>query len=149
MKRSLQKYLRCIINGNDTKYTEWSTDAKLFPLAYNSQIATTFGLSAYEIVFNQKTRKPIMFTANSSKTHKFIANLQKNENVITYHYIHMMKINFITQKKIKLASGTHTEWIFNRDKKHNEIYQKISKKLLERQNLHSQINSKFTLATKM
>ena len=23
---SLQEYLRCIINGNDTKYTEWSTD---------------------------------------------------------------------------------------------------------------------------
>ena len=37
MNRSLQKYLRCIINGNDTKYTEWSTDVKLFSLAYNSQ----------------------------------------------------------------------------------------------------------------
>ena len=98
MKRSLQKYLRCIINGNDTRYTEWSTDAKLFPLAYNSQITTTLGLSPYEIVFNQKTRKAIMFTANSSKTHKVIANLQKNENVIIYHYIHMMKISFITQK---------------------------------------------------
>ena len=34
MNRSLQEYLRCIINGNDTRYTEWSTDVKLFPLAY-------------------------------------------------------------------------------------------------------------------
>ena len=33
MKRLLQEYLRCIINGNDTKYTEWSTDVKLFLLA--------------------------------------------------------------------------------------------------------------------
>ena len=41
MKRSLQEYLRCNINGNDTKYTEWSTDVKLFPLAYNSQIRIT------------------------------------------------------------------------------------------------------------
>ena len=41
MNRSLQEYLRCIINGNDTKYTEWSADVKLFPLAYNSQITTT------------------------------------------------------------------------------------------------------------
>ena len=28
--RSLQEYLRSIINRNDTKYTEWSTDVKLF-----------------------------------------------------------------------------------------------------------------------
>ena len=35
MNRSLQEYLRCIINGNDTRYTEWSADVKLFPLAYN------------------------------------------------------------------------------------------------------------------
>ena len=28
---------------------------------------------------------------------------------------------------LKLASGTHTEWILNRDKKHNEIYQKVTK----------------------
>ena len=52
--RSLQEYFRCIINGNDTRYTEWSTDIKLFPLAYNSQIRTTLGLSPCEKVFNQK-----------------------------------------------------------------------------------------------
>ena len=41
MNRSLQEYLRCIVNGNDTRYTEWSTDVKLFPLSYNSQKTTT------------------------------------------------------------------------------------------------------------
>ena len=29
---------------------------------------------------------------------------------------------------LKLSSGTHTKWILNRDKKHNEIYQKVTKK---------------------
>ena len=67
MNRSLQEYLRCIINGNDTRYTEWSADVKLFPLSYNSQITTTLGMSTYKIVFNQKPRKPIMFTANAHK----------------------------------------------------------------------------------
>ena len=43
--RSLQEYLRCIINGNDTKYTEWSADVKVFTLAYNSQITTTISLN--------------------------------------------------------------------------------------------------------
>ena len=42
---SLQEYLRCIINGNDTKYTEWSTDVQLFPLAYNKQTTTNLRVS--------------------------------------------------------------------------------------------------------
>ena len=58
-----------------------------------------------------------------------------------------MKIIFITPQILKLASGTHTEWILNRDKKHNEIYQKITKKLLQRQNINEQINSRFTPAS--
>ena len=48
---------------------------------------------------------------------------------------------------LKLASGTHTEWILNIDKKHNEIYQKVTKKLLQRQNINHQINQRFTPAT--
>ena len=55
MNRSLQEYLRCILNGNDTRYTEWSTEVKIFPLSYNSQITTTLGLSPYEMVFKQKS----------------------------------------------------------------------------------------------
>ena len=48
---------------------------------------------------------------------------------------------------MKLASGTHTGWILNRDEKHNEIYQKVTKKLLQRQNINNQINSRFIPAT--
>ena len=70
--RLLQEYLRCIINGNGTEYTEWSTDVKLFTLAYISQITTTLGLSPYKIIFKEKTRKPIMFTAISSKIHNVV-----------------------------------------------------------------------------
>ena len=44
MNHSLQEYLRCIINGNDTRYTEYSTDVKLFPLSYNSKTTTTLGI---------------------------------------------------------------------------------------------------------
>ena len=65
--RSLQEYLRCIINGNDTLYTEWSADVELFPLSYHSQITTTLGMSPFEMVFDQKPRKPIMFIANAQK----------------------------------------------------------------------------------
>ena len=147
MNRSLQEYLRCIINGNDTKYTEWSADVKLFPLAYNSQITTTLGMSPYEMVFNQKPRKPIVFTANSHKNAQ--SYCQPNKESICYNLpLHTHdEDHFHHPQILKLASGTHTEWILNRDKKHNEIYQKVTKKLLQRQNINEQINSHFTPAS--
>ena len=147
MNRSLQEYLRCIINGNDTRYTEWSADVKLFPLAYNSQITTTLGMSPYEMVFNQKPRKPIMFTANSHKNTQ--GHCQPNKDSVCYNLpLHTHdEDHFHHPQILKLASGTHTEWILNRDKKHNEIYQRVTKKLLQRQNINEQINSRFTPAS--
>ena len=146
MNRSLQEYLRCIINGIDTRYTEWATDVKLFPLSYNSQIATTLGMSPYEMVFNQKPRKPIMFTANASKNTQGYCQPIKdsicyNLPLHTYDEDHFNHPHFL-----KLASGTHTEWILNNDENHNESYQKVTKKLLQRQK-NTQINSRFTPAT--
>ena len=105
MNCSLHEYLRCINNGNDTRYTEWSTDVKLFPLSYNSEITTTLELSPYEMVFNQKPRKPIMFTANSSKnTHGYRQptkelicykkkTKQKTENLFSESYIYVDQLH--------------------------------------------------------
>ena len=147
MNRSLQEYLRCIINGNDTRYTEWSADVKLFPLSYNSQITTTLGMSPYEMVLSQKPRKPIMFTANAHKNTQ--GYCQPNKDSICYNLpLHTHdEDNFHHPQTLKLASGSNTEWILNRDKKHNEIYQKVTKKLLQRQNINSQIISRFMPAT--
>ena len=147
MHRSLQEYLRYIINGNDTKYTEWSADVKLFPLAYNSQITTTSRMSPYEMVFNQKPRKPIMFTANSHKNAQ--GYCQPNKDSICYNLpLHTHgEDHFHHPQILKLASGRHTEWILKRDKKLNEVYQTVTKKLLQRQNINNQINSRFMPAT--
>ena len=82
MNRSLQEYLRCIINGNDTRYTEWSTDVKLFPLSYNFQKTTTLGLSLYEMIFNRKPRKLIKFTAKSSKNTQGYCQPTKRNNML-------------------------------------------------------------------
>ena len=68
-------------NGNDQKYTELSRNVKVFPLPYHSQTTIAFRLTPYEMVFNQKPRKPMMLTANSSKTHKVIVN-QKRLNLL-------------------------------------------------------------------
>ena len=37
-------------------------------MTYNSKLAATLGLSPYKKVFNQKPRKPQIFTANESET---------------------------------------------------------------------------------
>ena len=114
--RSLQEHLRCIIDGNDTRYTEWSTDVKLSPLSYNSQITTTLEMSPFEMVFNQKPRKPIMFTANAHKIAQ--GYCQPNKDPICYNLpVHTHdEDHFHHPQFLKLASGTLTEWILNRDK---------------------------------
>ena len=93
--RSLQEYLRCIINGNDTRKTARSTDVKLFPLAYNSQITTTLGMSPYEKVINQKPRKRIIITANAHKNAQGYCQPNKDSIFTTYPYIPMIKTTFI------------------------------------------------------
>ena len=99
------------------------------------------------MVFNQKPRKPIMFTANSHKNAQ--SHCQPNKDSICYNLpLHTHdEDHFHHPQILKLASGTHTEWILNRDKKHNEIYQKVTKKMLQRQNINEQINSRFTPAS--
>ena len=96
-------------------------------------------MSPYEMVFNQKPRKPIMFTANAHKNAQ--GYCQPNKDSIYYKLpLHTHdEDHFHHPQILKLPSGTHTEWILNRDKKHNEIYQKVTKKLLQRQNINNQI----------
>ena len=102
--------------------------------------------NAYYAYTTLKPRKPIMFTANSHKNAQ--SYCQPNKDSICYNLpLHTHdEDHFHHPQILKLASGTHTEWILNRDKKHNEIYQKVTKKLLQRQNINEQINSRFTPA---
>ena len=99
------------------------------------------------MVFNQKPRKPIMFTANAHKNTQ--GHCQPNEDSICYNLpLHTHdEDHFHHPQILKLTSGTRTEWILNRDKKHKEIYQKVTKKLLQKQNINNQINSRFMPAT--
>ena len=147
MDRPLQECLQSIIIGIETRYTEWPADAKLFPLSYNSQITTKLGMSPYKLVFHQKPRKLIMFTANAHKNAQRYCQPNKDSKCYNLPLHAYDEDHFHQPQVLNLASGTHTEWISNRDKKHNEIYQKITKKLLQKQNIKNQINSRFTPAT--
>ena len=90
-----------------------------------------------------------MFTANSSKNAQEYC--QPTKESICYNLpLHTHdEDHFHHLQILKLGLGTHTEWILNRDKNHKEIYQKVTKKLLQRQNINCQINSRFTPAIKL
>ena len=87
---------------------------KIISFAYNSQITTTLGMSPYEMVFNQKPRKPIMFTANSHKNAQ--GYCQPNKDSICYnpplhthdedHFHHPQNLKYhklFQNKKLKAA----------------------------------------------
>ena len=99
------------------------------------------------MVFNQKPRKPFMFTANAHKNAQ--GYCKPNKDSICYNLpLHTHDEDHLHHPQIlKLASGTHTEWILKRNKKQKKIYQKVTKKLLQRQNNDNQINSQFMPAT--
>ena len=75
MNCSLQEKLRCIINRNDTKYSEWSADVKLFLFAYKSPITLNLALSPSEMVFNQEQGNQKFSQQIPQKIHNFFANL--------------------------------------------------------------------------
>ena len=54
--RIIGHFIRTLL---DEKYHNWSRKAKFFPYAYNTQYQTRLGMSPYEVVFNQKPRKPM------------------------------------------------------------------------------------------
>ena len=82
------------------------------------------------MVFNQKPRKPIMFTANSHKNAQ--GYCQPNKDSICYNLpLHTHDEDHFYQPQIlKLASGTNTEWILNRDKKTQGNLPKSNKEIV-------------------
>ena len=53
--RIIGHFIRTLLSK---KYHNWLRKAKFFPYAYNTQYQTQLGMSPYEVVFNQKPRKP-------------------------------------------------------------------------------------------
>ena len=89
---------------------------KIIPTILEFTNHTNLGLSHYEMVFKQKPSKPIMFTANSSKNAQ--GYCQPTKESIYYNLpLHTHdEDHFHHPQILKLAFGTHTEWILNREK---------------------------------
>ena len=90
-----------------------------------------------------------MFKANAHTNTQ--GYCQPNKDSICYYLpLHTHDEDHIHHPEIlKLASGTHTKWILMTDKKPYEIYQKVTTKLLQIQNISNQIISGFMPATEL
>ena len=148
MNRSQQENLRVILNGNDTRYTEWSTDVKSFPLSYNAQITATLGLSPYEMVFNQKPRKPIMFTANFSKNAQGYCQ-PTNESICYNLQLHTHDEDHFHHPQLKLSFRNTHRMDFKQRQKTQRNLPENKKQKLQRQIFNSQMNFRFTPATNL
>ena len=80
--RIIGQFIRTLF---DEKYHNWSRKAKFFPYAYNTQNQTRLGMSPYEVVFNQKPRKPTKIELETT----YILKNNKKE-YITIHRNHIV-----------------------------------------------------------
>ena len=101
------------------------------------------------MVFNQKPRKPKMFTANSSKNTQGYCQPTK-ESIYYKLPLHTHNEDHFHHPQIlKLASGTHADLNLIRDRKQVKFIKKWKKKLVQRQNVQSHINSGYSPATNL
>ena len=82
----LNTFLRTVL---DSQYDTWSHKVKIFPFAFNSQVRTNINLSPYELVFDQKPKKPIMFNLSSTTDSLGNCKPQKTHPVIHYQIKHI------------------------------------------------------------
>ena len=126
-------------------YHNWSRKAKFFPYAYNTQYQTRLGMSPYEVVFNQKPRKPTKIKlgtttdemGNCNPTEKRACNTQPAHTHLEKQFSH--------PKIAKLQKGTFAKWFLDKEKHYNDTYQTktITKILLNRKKLTDEMNLRF------
>ena len=141
--RIIGQFIRTLV---DEKYHNWSWKAKFFPYAYNTQYQTRLGMSPYEVVFNQKPRKPTKIKlrlitdemGNCNPTEKSACNTQPAHTHLEKQFSH--------PKVAKLQKGTFAKWFLDKEKHYKDTYQSITKILQNRKKLTDEMNLRFRTA---
>ena len=81
--RIIGQFFRTLLNEN---YNNWSRKAKFFPYAYNTQYQIRLGVSPYEVVFNQKPRKPTKIKLGTTTDE--MGNCNSTETSAKVHVTH-------------------------------------------------------------
>ena len=141
--RIIGQFIRTLLNE---QHNNWPRKAKFFPYAYNTQYQTRLGMSPYEVVFDQKPRKPTK--KNLGTTTDEMGNCKTTEtsacNTQPTH-THLEK-QFSHPKIAKLQKGTFAKWFLNKEKHYNETYKTIKKTLQNRKKLTDEMNLRLRTA---
>ena len=141
--RIIGQFIRTLLNE---KYQNWSRKAKFFPYAYNTQYQTRLGMSPYEVVFNQKPRKPTKIKLGTTTDEMGNCNPTRTSACKTQPaHTHLDK-QFSHPKIAKLQNGTFAKWFLDKEKHYNDTYQTITKILRNRKRLTDELNSRFRTA---
>ena len=134
------QFIRTLLNE---KYTNWSRSAKLFPYAYNTQYQTQLGMSPYEVVFDQKPRKPTKKKlgtitdeiGNGKPTETSVCKTQPKHTLLEKQFNH--------SKIAKLQKGTFAKWFHDKEKLYNEAHHTMTKILQNRKKLTDEMNLRY------
>ena len=141
--RIIGQFIRTLLHE---KLQNWSWKAKYFPYAYNTQYQTRIGMSPYEVVVNQKPRKPTKIKlgsttdemGNCNPTEKSACNTQPEHTHLEKQFSH--------PKIAKLQKGIFAKRFFDKEKHYNDRYQTITKILQNRKKLTDEMNLRFRTA---
>ena len=135
--------MRTLLNE---KYHNWSRKAKFFPYAYNTQYQTRLGMSPYEVVFNQKPRKPKKIKLGSTTDEMGKCNPTEKSACNTQPAPTHLEKQFNHTKIAKLQKGTFAKWFLDKEINYNDTYQSITKILQNGKKLTDEMNLRFRTA---
>ena len=130
------QFIRTLVDG---KFNNWSRKVKFFPYAYNTQYQTRLGMSPYEVVFNQKPRKPTQVKlgtttdelGNCNPSDQSICKTQPTHTHLEQQFNHP-----------KLANRNFCKMVL-KEKQFNETYQTITRILQNRKKITDEMNTRF------
>ena len=140
--RIIGQFIRTLL---DEKYHNWSRKAK-FPYAYNIQYQTRLGMSPYEVVFNQKPRKPTKIKLGSTTDEMGNCNPTEKSACNTQPAHTHREKQFSHPETAKLQKGTFAKWFLDKAIHYNDTYQSITNILQNRKKLTDEMNLRFRTA---
>ena len=118
--RIIGQFIRTLL---DEKYHNWSRKAKFFPYAYNTQYQTRLGMSPYEVVFKQESRKTTKKKLGSTTDEMGNCNPTEKSACNTQPAHTHLEKQFSHPNIAKLQKGTFAKWFLDKEKHYIHIKQ--------------------------
>ena len=103
-------------------------------------------MSPYEVVFNQKPRKPTKIKLGTTTDEMGFCNPTEKRAYNSQPAPTYLEKQFSHPKIAKLQKGTFAKWFLDKEKHYNDTYQSITKILQNKKKLTDEMNLRFRTA---